>query len=72
MDYQVWCGPSMGAFNDWVRGSYLEPPQNRHVVDVAYHIMTGAAFLYRVQQLRAQGVQLPSKSAFYKPMALGG
>ena len=72
MDYQVWCGPSMGAFNDWVRGSYLEPPQNRHVVDVAYHIMTGAAFLYRVQQLRAQGVELPSKSAFYKPMALVG
>ncbi len=24
MDYQIWCGPSMGSFNDWVRGTYLE------------------------------------------------
>src|SRR5439155_7105871 len=24
LDYQVWCGPSMGAFNEWARGSYLE------------------------------------------------
>ncbi len=20
LDYQIWCGPAMGAFNDWVRG----------------------------------------------------
>lgn len=70
MDYQVWCGPSMGAFNDWVRGSYLEAPENRSVVDVAYHIMMGAAFLYRVQQLKAQGVQLPPKMGFYQPQPL--
>ena len=35
-DYQIWCGPAMGAFNDWVRGSYLEAPENRRVVEVAY------------------------------------
>ncbi len=23
MDYQIWCGPAMGAFNRWVRGSFL-------------------------------------------------
>ena len=29
MDYQIWCGPAMAAFNDWVRGSFLEQPENR-------------------------------------------
>ena len=37
-DYQIWCGPAMGAFNDWVRGSYLEAPENRRVVEVAWHL----------------------------------
>ena len=71
MDYQIWCGPFMGAFNDWVRGTYLQHPQNRSVVDVAYHMMTGAAFLYRVQQLQAQGVRLAPNMAYYKPAPLG-
>lgn len=56
IDYQIWCGPSMGAFNDWVRGSYLEQPENRHAVDVAYQIMGGAAYLYRLQGLKLHGV----------------
>jgi len=21
-DYQIWCGPAMGAFNRWVQGSF--------------------------------------------------
>jgi PfaD family protein len=32
IDYQIWCGPAMGSFNDWVRGSYLAEPENRQVV----------------------------------------
>ncbi len=24
VDYQIWCGPAMAAFNDWVRGTFLE------------------------------------------------
>ena len=24
LDYQVWCGPAMGAFNEWAKGSFLE------------------------------------------------
>lgn len=59
LDYQIWCGPAMGAFNDWVRGSYLEAPENRHVADVARQIMDGAAYLYRVQSLKMRGVALP-------------
>ena len=59
LDYQIWCGPSMGAFNDWVKGSYLEHFENRKVADVAVRIMEGAAYLYRVQSLKMQGVEFP-------------
>lgn len=67
VDYQIWCGPAMGSFNDWVRGSYLAEPNNRRVVDVAYHIMTGAAFLYRIQNLKMQGVQITEYYSQYRP-----
>ena len=67
LDYQIWCGPSMGAFNDWVRDTYLEPHQKRQAVDVAHHILTGAAYLYRVQQLRVLGLQLPAIYGHYTP-----
>src|SRR5206468_1928774 len=43
VDYQVWCGPAMAAFNEWVRGSCLEPTENRRVVTVALNILYGAA-----------------------------
>jgi len=65
MDYQIWCGPAMGAFNDWVRNSRYEKAENRKVVEVANHLMTGAAYLYRVQGLRLQGIQLPDSCSNY-------
>jgi len=67
MDYQIWCGPAMGTFNDWVRGSYLEKPENRHVVDVALHLMKGAAYLARVRFIEIQGGQIPHSLKDYKP-----
>ena len=67
MDYQIWCGPSMGAFNRWTRGTYLEAPQNRHVVDVAEHILRGCATLYRVRALETQGVVFPPEVGRYIP-----
>ncbi len=67
MDYQIWCGPAMGAFNEWTRDTYLAAPENRRAPEVAEHLMRGAAYLYRVQQLRAQGVSLPASVATYKP-----
>jgi trans-AT polyketide synthase, acyltransferase and oxidoreductase domains len=68
VDYQIWCGPAMGSFNDWVRGSYLEDVKNRHVVDIANHIMMGAAYLYRIQSLKLQGLQLHDSYAQYYPV----
>ncbi len=61
MDYQIWCGPAMGSFNEWVQGSYLEKMENRRVVDVILQILNGAAYLKRVGMLRVQGVQLPGE-----------
>jgi hypothetical protein len=58
----------MGSFNDWVRGSYLSESNNRQVADVANHIMTGAAFLYRIQSLKVQGLQMPTYYSEYRPV----
>ena len=56
MDYQIWAGPSLGAFNSWVKGTYLEEYTERKAVDVALHLLKGAAYLQRVNQLKLQGV----------------
>jgi trans-AT polyketide synthase/acyltransferase/oxidoreductase domain-containing protein len=59
VDYQVWCGPAMAAFNEWVKGSFLEAAENRRVTTVALNILYGAAVLARARCLAAQGVALP-------------
>jgi len=43
--YQIHCGPAMGAFNAWVKGTPLEDWHNRHVDDIAGRLMHGAAEL---------------------------
>ncbi len=70
MDYQIWCGPAMGAFNDWVKDSYLAKPEQRRVGELAFHIMNGAAFLYRIQTLKMQGLQMSSFYSQYRPVPL--
>jgi PfaD family protein len=69
MDYQIWCGPAMGSFNDWVRGSHLEPPAGRRVADVAHQLLRGAAVAARAAQLRSAGVSLPASATDYRPLA---
>ena len=58
MDYQIWAGPSLGAFNSWVKNSYLENYNQRQAVDVALHLFKGAVYLQRANQLKLQGVSL--------------
>ncbi len=70
-DYQIWCGPAMGSFNEWVRGSYLAAVENRRVTDVAMHLLRGAAFSTRVQHLSVTGVQFPRACTDYQPAPLG-
>jgi PfaD family protein len=69
-DYQIWCGPAMGAFNRWVRGSCLEPVENRRVLQVALNLLEGAAVLSRVQQLRSFGVAVPASAFDFRPRPL--
>ena len=59
LDYQVWCGPAMGAFNEWAKGSVLDAPQDRTVVGLALNLLYGACVVLRRQALRQQGVNLP-------------
>lgn len=68
IDYQIWCSPAMGAFNKWVKDSYLAAPNNRRVVDIAEQIMFGATFLYRLQGLKLQGITLPISYWQYTPI----
>lgn len=70
-DYQIWCGPAMGAFNAWAAGSFLEDPANRSVVQVARNLMEGAAVVTRAQQLRSFGVAIPSDAFDFRPRPLG-
>jgi PfaD family protein len=67
LDYQVWCGPAMGAFNDWVRGSPLEAPENRRVAEVGSELMTNAAYLVRLLQLEAHGVHVTLRLRATRP-----
>lgn len=55
VDFQIWCGPAMAAFNAWAAGSRFERPEARRAVPVNEAIMTGAAYLLRLGWLRAHG-----------------
>ncbi|MCO4745528.1 MAG: PfaD family polyunsaturated fatty acid/polyketide biosynthesis protein [Proteobacteria bacterium] len=72
MDYQIWCGPAMGAFNAWAKDSFLEAPENRTVVQIAFNMLEGAAAITRAQQLRTYGVAVPPAAFDYRPRPLAG
>jgi len=67
LDYQIWCGPAMGAFNEWTRGSWLENPTARRVADVADTLMHGAALTCRRQDLSRQGIPIPPGASDRSP-----
>jgi trans-AT polyketide synthase, acyltransferase and oxidoreductase domains len=70
LDYQIWCGPAMGAFNQWTKNTFLEKPESRSAVQVALNILEGAAVLSRAQQLRSYGAAIPSTGFDYRPRPL--
>ncbi|WP_219090953.1 ACP S-malonyltransferase [Streptomyces sp. JJ38] len=43
VDFQVHCGPALGAFNQWVRGTRLESWRERHVDEIGIRLMEAAA-----------------------------
>ncbi len=70
IDYQVWCGPGIGAFNEWVRGSFLEPGENRQVEAVSMNLLMGATVLMRRNTLLQQGNHLPATAGHFRPLPL--
>ncbi|MDT8441223.1 MAG: PfaD family polyunsaturated fatty acid/polyketide biosynthesis protein [Desulfuromonadales bacterium] len=70
LDYQVWCGPAMGSFNEWCQGSFLADIAQRRVATVALNLLFGAAVLTRYRQFRLQGGWLPDVSALTPPLPL--
>lgn len=69
-DFQIWCGPAMGAFNGWAKGTFLEPLENRSVVQIARNLLEGAATVTRAQQLRSHGVPVPAGAFDFRPRPL--
>ena len=71
LDYQLWCGPAMGAFNDWVKGTFLAAPAERTVGQIALNLLEGAAVVTRAGQLRSFGAAVPAEAYDYRPTRLG-
>lgn len=70
MDYQIWCGPAMGSFNAWAKGSFLEDPTRRTVSQIALNFLEGGARITRQQQLRTFGVPVPPAAFDFRPRPL--
>ncbi|GGQ29121.1 ACP S-malonyltransferase [Streptomyces mutabilis] len=45
VDFQVHCGPALGSFNQWVKGTELEDWRHRHVGDINERLVREAAAL---------------------------
>lgn len=69
-DYQMWCGPAMGAFNRWVTGGFMSAPEDRSVVQIALNLLEGAAMVTRTNQVRACGLNLPEAPVPSRRLAL--
>jgi trans-AT polyketide synthase, acyltransferase and oxidoreductase domains len=57
VDFQIQCGPALGAFNEWVKGTALEDWKKRHVDEMGWLLMRGAARYLeeRMERLRSAG-----------------
>lgn len=67
VDYQVWAGPAMGAFNAWTRDTPLADPSKRTLAAVAQSLLRGAAILSRAAALRACGFDCPDCTPLVRP-----
>lgn len=67
-DYQIWCGPAMGSFNQWCKGTFLADVKERHADLAALNIMAGAGYLTRTALIGSQGVKLPPQWCSFAPL----
>ncbi|MDA8405140.1 MAG: PfaD family polyunsaturated fatty acid/polyketide biosynthesis protein [Desulfobacteraceae bacterium] len=69
-DFQIWCGPAMGAFNEWSRRSFLASPASRDFQTVAMNLLLGACVSMRRLMLASSGWSIPSHYRRYSPLEL--
>lgn len=72
-DYQVWCGPAIGAFNEFIRGSSLDPKVSKvypSVVDANLQLLEGATYLTRLNKLRFHKEALGLSHKFSSDLAI--
>ncbi|MEO6089929.1 MAG: ACP S-malonyltransferase [Umezawaea sp.] len=62
VDYQIHCGPAMGAFNQWAKGTDLADWRRRHVDVVAERLMFAAAEFLR-DRMSAINLERPSRQS---------
>jgi len=56
LDFQVWCGPAIGSFNAFIKGTYLDPKVAGCFMDVHeanVQLLCGVCFMHRRSQLLA-------------------
>jgi len=70
IDFQIWCGPAMGAFNEWASDSFLAHPSERHIDVVAMNILYGVAKLNRINAVRCGGIMVPGTLTELRPMTI--
>ncbi len=63
VDFQVHCGPALGAFNQWVKGTELESWRNRHVDDIGRRLMQETAVLMSRMMQRYAPTQAAPRAA---------
>ncbi len=68
VDFQIWCGPGIGAFNEWTRGTFLEAAEHRKTVTVAMNLLMGACVITRAGWLRVQGVSPGPAAERFAPL----
>jgi len=72
VDFQIHCGPALGAFNQWVKGTEVECWRNRRVADIAERIMVGAADVLneRYARLHSTADQVLAEEGLGEPRSL--
>ena len=54
MDYQIWCGPAIGSFNEYIKDTYLDVRKSSVfpcVVQINLQLLRGACYLQRIKQI---------------------
>jgi trans-AT polyketide synthase/acyltransferase/oxidoreductase domain-containing protein len=72
VDYQIHCGPALGSFNQWVKGTDLEDWRNRHIDEIGVKLMHATAELLTERFLILKGLKGDTYEQPYRPSSIAG